>query len=504
MPRTLGAINKLATKNVVGATSKPFDSIPGPKPLPLIGNIWRYLPLIGDYKPDTLFENALYNRSRYGSIVREKITNKLTILHLFDPNDVESFFRQDAKAPQRRSQRALLKYRLSRADRYNDGGLFPENGARWLRVRSLFQHRLLSKSQVLSKAPKLDEVAVGTLATLNRKLPAKIELNYFLKRWGLLNALALFLDYDSRMSLEDETNSHNDIEHLMKNLDDELVGIDGTELKSERWNKSPSKCPYYQKLAIAESNLYEFVSRRVSNLIETNSFDKHSSYIFDWLYVDKIDKKDVITFVLDAILASIHTTAYTTLFLLKNITTQNSNDQVIQQVVKREIREHLNTDNSPINNIDNQMDKLPMLKNCLKETLRLNPISIGTGRLSQGDSLTIRQYKIPAETMIIVHNQAICRDPEIFEQPNAFKPGRWLRYSGLPRAQRPSPFSWLPYGLGSRSCIGQRLANLQMQIFVARLLQRYDIEFMDKQIRTKTTLVHNVSGPVYVEFRNAI
>ena len=28
-------------------TAKPYEAIPGPKPLPIIGNIWRFLPYIG-------------------------------------------------------------------------------------------------------------------------------------------------------------------------------------------------------------------------------------------------------------------------------------------------------------------------------------------------------------------------------------------------------------------------------------------------------------------------
>lgn len=493
MTKTSEAI-KLASRSVSAAALKPFESIPGPKPLPLIGNIWRYLPLIGDYKPDTLFENAVHNRSRYGPIVREKITNKLTILHLFDPNDVESFFRQDSKAPQRRSHRALLKYRLSRADRYKDGGLFPENGTRWFRVRSLFQRRLMSKSHVSLRAPILDQVALTTLECLD-KAPTRVELNDFLKRWILSNALKLFLDYD--VQEEGDLFNNAKLDFLMQNLDQELIAIDGTELKSERWNKKPTKCPYYRNLSISEGNLYEFIDKQVSNLVQTGLYSRQS-YLRDWLNEDKIDKQDVVTFVLDAILASIHTTAYTTLFMLKNISQTN---QVIQQAVKEEVKHELRSD-LLFNDID-QIDKLQMLKSCLKETLRLNPISIGTGRLTQDDTITLRQYHIPAATMVIIHNQVMSRDPTIYEQPDEFKPERWLSYRSLPRAQRPSPFSWLPYGIGSRSCIGQRLANLQIQVFVARFLQRYDVKFLD-EVRTKTTLVHNVDGPVNVEINKSL
>ena len=49
---------------------KNYEAIPGPKPIFLIGNLWRYLPIIGDYSLDTLHLNAFKNQSKYGDLVR--------------------------------------------------------------------------------------------------------------------------------------------------------------------------------------------------------------------------------------------------------------------------------------------------------------------------------------------------------------------------------------------------------------------------------------------------
>lgn len=43
-------VNKKSDFTEVGfENAKPFDSIPGPKPLPIIGNLWRFFPGIGTY-----------------------------------------------------------------------------------------------------------------------------------------------------------------------------------------------------------------------------------------------------------------------------------------------------------------------------------------------------------------------------------------------------------------------------------------------------------------------
>lgn len=461
----------------------PFDQIPGPKPIPIIYNIWRYLPLIGDYKLDTLFENAEYNKARYGPIVREQITAKHTILHLFDPKDIEALVRQDGRCPYRRSHRALLKYRKERPMLYRDGGLFPENGSYWYRQRNQFQKRMLSKSQLSRNSQKLDRVSLQTIEKLREVYESTKDgqidrFDSILYRWALASSMSLFLDIDF-FSLEEEI-----VESVLKNLHETLTAIDKTEIQTEKWVKNPSKCPHYQSLIASQGFLYNFVSDAIDNSMNTNSYAK-KSYLFDWLTLDKLDKRDVITFIIDALLAGLHTTSYTAAFLLYQLAiNQTSQDSVRREVDKYLSQDELTTSNS--------IDKLTMLKYCLKETMRLNPVSIGTGRLIQ-DNLVLNSYEIPKGTMVITQNQVASLDANIYTEPNKFKPDRWAHYRSCPRHEKPSPFATLPFGFGARLCIGQRIAEFQIKLLAARLLQNFQVASFEK-INVKTTLIHNIKG----------
>lgn len=78
---------------------------------------------IGDYNAETLDKNAWLNYRRYGPLTRESLMPGAQLLHVFDPEDIASVFRQDDKYPARRSHLAMKHYRVNKPHVYNTGGL---------------------------------------------------------------------------------------------------------------------------------------------------------------------------------------------------------------------------------------------------------------------------------------------------------------------------------------------------------------------------------------------
>lgn len=132
---------------------KPFEDIPGPRSLPVIGTLYKYLPYIGkhnsiakiiwfiwktiwfiehkmwhagEYSFTKLHTNGFLKLKRYGPLVREEIVPGESIIWVFRPEDVAEIFKAEAGLhPERKSHLALLKYRKDRRDVYNTGGLLP-------------------------------------------------------------------------------------------------------------------------------------------------------------------------------------------------------------------------------------------------------------------------------------------------------------------------------------------------------------------------------------------
>ena len=105
---------------------RPWTQIPGPQGLGLLGNVWRYIPIIGGLPSDRLDKVGRLYYEKYGPIVREHIFGRHQIVHLFDPNDMEQLFRHEGRYPERRSHRALGQYRSERQHMYTSKSIFSE------------------------------------------------------------------------------------------------------------------------------------------------------------------------------------------------------------------------------------------------------------------------------------------------------------------------------------------------------------------------------------------
>lgn len=76
---------------------------------------------------------------------------------------------------------------------------------------------------------------------------------------------------------------------------------------------------------------------------------------------------------------------------------------------------------------------------------------------------------------VMVHN-----DESHFKRPNEFMPERWLKAgipNACPEAKASNPFVYLPFGFGPRSCAGKRLAELEINVLITRILKQFRVEY---------------------------
>ena len=63
-------------------------------------------------------------------------------------------------------------------------------------------------------------------------------------------------------------------------------------------------------------------------------------------------------------------------------------------------------------------------------------------------------------------------DPEVWDQPEEFRPERFLTAEN--KVQKPKHF--MPFGSGQRMCLGDSLAEMELQLFFSSLMHVFDIQ----------------------------
>lgn len=108
------------------------------------------------------------------------------------------------------------------------------------------------------------------------------------------------------------------------------------------------------------------------------------------------------------------------------------------------------------------------LKATIKETLRLAPIAHSTVRVTQ-ENMVIGGYQIPPEVLIMMpHIYLSTGTDEHFTNPLEFRPDRWMRGADG-TANQVNAFANLPFGFGVRSCIGKRMAQMEIEIMLSKV-----------------------------------
>ncbi|CAD5124106.1 DgyrCDS12408 [Dimorphilus gyrociliatus] len=116
------------------------------------------------------------------------------------------------------------------------------------------------------------------------------------------------------------------------------------------------------------------------------------------------------------------------------------------------------------------LDKLVYLDAVFKESQRLIPIVSSVLKKAQRGA-KINGYDIPEGTVVVAHLGAAMRNPHVWEDPDEFKPERFLNTT-----MDKYMYQFLPFGTGAHKCLGHQLAKVESRLILALLIQNFIFE----------------------------
>ena len=115
----------------------------------------------------------------------------------------------------------------------------------------------------------------------------------------------------------------------------------------------------------------------------------------------------------------------------------------------------------------------------IQETLRLHSPGGFSGRMAQAD-IDFAGHMIKAGTLVIYSPYVTHRLPELWPQPQQFRPERWISADGS--LIDPEPYTFVPFGGGYRRCIGFAMATLEAQLIVAHVVRHARLQLQREHI----------------------
>jgi cytochrome P450 family 110 len=143
--------------------------------------------------------------------------------------------------------------------------------------------------------------------------------------------------------------------------------------------------------------------------------------------------------------------------------------------------------------------KLPYLDAVCNESLRLHPIVTEVLRTLH-EPMELGGYTLHPPTAVSASILGVHRDPEIYPEPEAFRPERFL-------GRKYGPHEFLPFGGGHRRCIGAAFAGFELRVVLGTLLRELDVRLCNpvapRPVRRNVTLAPEGGVPVILTARPA-
>ncbi|KAG9479137.1 hypothetical protein GDO78_012680 [Eleutherodactylus coqui] len=380
-----------------------------------------------------------------------------------DPALLESILRHECIHPKRMEIKPWKLYRDYRDEAY---GLLTLDGKEWLDMRRIAQAKLMKIKEVAQMDAQINEVLKDFITHVNRVCDehGRIDDLYF-ELNKLSYELICSVLYNERCGLLQESCTEDALLFIqsVKKMMDYLGPLIVTPADLHKQFNTKS----WRSHTEAWDNIFATVKSYIEKRLNSDCAQKDD--LLNTIHSEKsLTKKQLSGLFTELQIGGVETTANSLLWLIYNLSRHND----VQEKLLNEIQTVLSPGTIPS---ADHLQKMPYLKLCIKESMRVTPTVPFTSRTLHEDT-NLGGYLIPQGTIVMINFHAMMWNNDYFPDAQLYKPERWMK----PRSTV-NPFACIPFGIGKRMCIGRRLAELQLQLALCWILQNFQINATDME-----------------------
>ncbi|XP_076653765.1 cytochrome P450 family protein sad isoform X1 [Halictus rubicundus] len=438
---------------------------PEPRGLPLFGTFFSFL-LAGGAKRQHEYVDRRHKQ--LGPVYRERL-GPITAVFVNSPEEFRRIFRIEGPAPKHFLPEAWTLYNDIRKCRR---GLLFMDGEEWMHFRKILNKVMLVPDPTNLMASPCKEVA----KELTRKWQEQVktdavipELQVQLYQWSIEAMVATLMGTCWRNCKHELSRDFEKLARMLHKIFEYSAKLAIMPAKVAM----NLRLPVWMKFVAAVDTTFETVRILVPRMIQLGG-----DGLLKKMLNEGIQEEDAICIVTDFILAAGDTTATTLQWSLLLMSHHPDRQEKLYEHLKKLPEQEVLRD--------------VHLKGIIKETLRLYPTAPFISRYLPEDSL-IGNYFVPKGELIVLSIYSSGRDGKNFSRPNEFLPERWIRTDKSTYRSLFNPHASLPFALGARSCIGRKLAEIQILYGLSELVKSFKIDCMNKD--RVQMILHLISIP---------
>nr|ANY58149.1 putative CYP719 [synthetic construct] len=258
-------------------------------------------------------------------------------------------------------------------------------------------------------------------------------------------------------NFDDDTyveNMHNEIE--------ELIRISGYARLAEAFYYA-KYLPSHKKVEKAVEEAHYRVKALISPFLTRNP--PPNSYLH-FLRSQNYPEEVIIFCIYEVYLLGVDSTSSTTAWALAYLVRESAVQEKLYQELNNFIGDRQQM-GSAIKVED--VNKLQYLQAVMKETMRMKPIAPLAIPHKACKDTSLGGNKVDKGTKVMVNLHAIHHNPKVWNEPNRFKPERFLQLKDKKEMEQ----SYLPFSAGMRTCAGMELGKLQFGFALANLVYAF-------------------------------